>query len=55
MSSTYETARLVRATPKRLFEAWLDSREHSNMTGRPVAIGPQKGAAFSTADGQITG
>ena len=55
MPSTYETARVVRATPKRLFEAWLESREHSDMTGAASTIGPGEGEPFSIADGQITG
>ena len=55
MPSTYETARIVRATPKRLYEAWLDSEEHSAMTGREATVGPEPGAAFRIGDGSITG
>jgi hypothetical protein len=55
MPSTYETARIVGATPKRLFEAWLDSQEHSGMTGRAATIVPGHGEPFSTAEGQIMG
>ena len=55
MAYTYEVARRIGATPKRLFEAWLDSQEHSAMTGAGVTVGPGQGDAFSTADGLITG
>ena len=55
MPSTYEVARIIRATPKRLFEAWLDSQEHSDMTDRACTIGPGAGERFSAVDGQITG
>ncbi len=55
MPSTYETARIVRATPKRLFEAWLDSQEHSSMTGRTCTISPEEGESFSASDNQIIG
>jgi hypothetical protein len=55
MPSIYETARIVRATPKRLFEAWLDSGEHSAMTGAAATISSQAGEPFSIVDGQITG
>ena len=54
MPSTYESARIIRATPKRLFEAWLDRVEHNEMTGRVATIGPDTGEPFSVADG-ITG
>ena len=55
MPSTYETARIIRATPKRLFEAWLDSVEHTDMTGLAAAIGRGTGESFSAVDGQIAG
>ena len=55
MTTAYETRRVVRASPKRLFEAWLDSREHSDMTGAAAEITSKEGGPFSTLDGQITG
>ena len=55
MTTAYETRRVVRASPKRLFEAWLDSREHSDMTGAAAEITSKEGEPFSTLDGQITG
>ena len=55
MPSIYETARIIRATPKRLFEAWLDSEECSAMTREASTIRFGKGDPFSAADGLITG
>jgi uncharacterized protein YndB with AHSA1/START domain len=47
--------RVICATPKRLFEAWLDSRGHSDMTGRAATAGTKVGEAFTGYDGLITG
>ena len=55
MSYTYQIIRVVPASPKRLFEAWFDSREHSDMTVRKAAVGPCVGDAVSLLDGLITG
>ena len=55
MPCAYQIIRVVPASPKRLFEAWLDSREHSDMTGRKAAVGPCAGDAVSLLDGLITG
>ena len=55
MSDIYEVRRIVRASSKRLFEAWLDGREHSAMTGRAATVGAVEGDAFSALDGLIVG
>ena len=55
MPDTYEVARRIGATPKRLFEAWLDTQEHSDMTGTGVTIGTGEGDEFSTDDELIMG
>ena len=55
MPCAYQIMRVVPASPKRLFEAWLDSREHSDMTGRKAAVGPCVGDSVSLLDGLITG
>ena len=54
MSDAYEVKRVVRATPKRLFEAWLDSGEHSSMTGRAATVGAEVGEESTVLDGLIT-
>jgi uncharacterized protein YndB with AHSA1/START domain len=52
---SYTLSRVVRATPKRLFEAWLDGREHRDMTGRSAKVGSALGDGFTALDGQVTG
>ena len=52
---TYEVKRVVRATPKRLFEAWLDSREHSDMTRRTATVSSVVGAQLTVLDGVVKG
>ena len=55
MSDSYTLSRVIQATPKRLFEAWLDSREHSDMTGRAATVEPAVGGDINLLDGLITG
>ena len=55
MTNSYTLSRVVRATPKRLFQSWLDSREHHDLTGRAAAVGSAVGEKLTTLDGLITG
>ncbi len=55
MSDSYEIVRLVMATPKRLFETWIDSAEHGAITGKAARIAPEEGGTFSTLGGLVTG
>ena len=55
MAPTYEVRRVVRASPKRLFDSWLDSREHTAITGANAEIGASADQAFSLLDGHVTG
>jgi uncharacterized protein YndB with AHSA1/START domain len=55
LSDSYTLSRVVRATPKRLFESWLDSREHHDITGRAAAVGSAVGDQLTALDGLITG
>jgi len=55
MPNSYQTARIIGATPKRLFEAWMDSLEHSDMTGTVCTMGTEVGDSFNTIDGQVIG
>jgi len=43
------------APPDRVMHAWLDSAEHSRMTGARAEINPVVGGVFSAWDGTITG
>ncbi|MFI4867794.1 MAG: SRPBCC domain-containing protein [Steroidobacterales bacterium] len=38
-----------------LFETYIDGAKHAQLTGAPVAIGSEPGAAFRAFDGAITG
>jgi activator of HSP90 ATPase len=41
--------------PKRVFAAFLNSKEHSDFTGAKASIRPAKGARFTAWDGYIKG
>jgi activator of HSP90 ATPase len=43
------------STAKVLFEAWMNSKEHSAFTGHKAAIEPREGGKFSAWDGYISG
>src|SRR6266849_5821913 len=45
----------VRAPPDRIYEAWLDSAEHSAMTGGRATIDANVGGRFTAWDGYIEG
>lgn len=42
-------------TPQTVYDAWLDSEEHSNMTGGEAFCSNQEGETFSAWDGYISG
>ena len=41
--------------PEAIYQAWLDSKKHSNMTGGDASCSNQEGASFTAWDGYITG
>jgi len=45
----------IHATPQRIYEVLLDSKQFAAMTGLPAEIDPKVGGAFSTFGGRITG
>ena len=55
MPESFETSDVIFATPKRIYEAWLDSEEHTSMTGGVAEVSAEAGASFTTWDGYITG
>ena len=55
MSESFETSDVVLVTPKRIYEAWLDSQEHTNMTGGEAEVSAEVGASFTAWDGYING
>ncbi|MEX1189627.1 MAG: SRPBCC domain-containing protein [Bacteroidia bacterium] len=42
-------------SPKQLFQAWLSSKAHTEMTGGKAKINNKQGASFSAWDGYIKG
>lgn len=55
MPYTYTLTALIPATPQEIYEAWLDSVAHSEMTGGDANISDEVGAEFSAWDEYITG
>ena len=55
MKIEFEIAGLIPATPKELYEAWLDSEKHTNITGGKADITDVIGAPFQAWDGYIEG
>ena len=55
MPEGFEMSTIVFATPKRIYEAWLNSEEHTNMTGSTADVSAESGASFIAWDGYITG
>ena len=52
---TVRVSGVLPATPDRIYAAWLDSREHSKMTGSKAVVDPAIGGHHSAWDGYITG
>lgn len=55
MTRTIQLAASLPASPERLFEMYLDPREHAAFTGSPVTISPEAGAEFRAFEGVLTG
>ncbi len=56
MPFDFSVADVVPASPREIYDAWLDSRGHAAMTGGQAArITARVGADFTAWDGYITG
>lgn len=55
MSLAFEVSTFIAAPPERLYAAWLDSIQHSAMTGGPAQASAEPGAPFNAWDGYIQG
>jgi activator of HSP90 ATPase len=51
----FEVSALIPATPEEIFDTWLDSRGHSEMTGSPANASSEAGAEFEAWNGYIRG
>jgi uncharacterized protein YndB with AHSA1/START domain len=55
MPYSYTLTTVVPADPRDIFDAWLDSAGHSDMTGGKASMSPDIGAEVTAWDGYITG
>ena len=55
MPYTYTLAAIIPASPRAIYDAWLDSRGHTKMTGSTAKAKPLEGAPFSAWGGYIKG
>jgi activator of HSP90 ATPase len=55
MTYAFELSCSLPATPKDVYDAWLNTARHSAMTGGAAKASKRKGAAHSAWDGYITG
>ncbi len=55
MAITFEVSEVIPASPEAIYQAWLDSRAHTQMTGSPAKVSDQVGGPFEAWDGYIHG
>lgn len=55
MISEFEVSVELAKSPEVLYRAWLDSEEHSKMTGSPAKVSAEIGGNFKAWDGYIWG
>jgi len=55
MSDSLEMSDTIPATPEEIYEAWLDSKKHSAMTGSKAVIDPEVGGKFTAWEEYISG
>jgi uncharacterized protein YndB with AHSA1/START domain len=55
MPYTYKLTDIIPAPPAAIYDAWLNSRAHTDMTGGKATQSPRIGARVSAWDGYISG
>jgi uncharacterized protein YndB with AHSA1/START domain len=55
MGIEFEVSAIVPASPEQVFNAWLDTQEHSEMTGGEAEASSVVGESFRAWDGYIQG
>jgi uncharacterized protein YndB with AHSA1/START domain len=55
MPYRFTVSDLIPARPRQVYDAWLDSRAHSRMTGGKARVSSRVGGTFTAWDGYITG
>ena len=55
MPIKFEVSDVIPASPDAVYAAWLNSDEHSKMTGSPAVVSANVGGKFEAWDGYIQG
>lgn len=55
MKIHFEVSAEITASPKQIYEAWLNSEQHSSMTGGSAIVSDMVGDSFTAWDGYIEG
>ena len=55
MLEAIRVSTVIPASAERIYQAWLDSAEHSAFTGGPAEVDPKIGGRFTAWDGYIEG
>ena len=55
MSIEFEISDVIPASPEEIYEAWLNSEEHTRMTGGQAKVSRNDGETFEAWDGYIQG
>ncbi len=55
MADQFTVTTKIPASAKEIYEAWLDSKKHGEMTGSTATVTPDVGGKFSAWDGYIEG
>jgi activator of HSP90 ATPase len=56
MPFAFTVSDVIPATPRQIYDAWLDSKGHAQITGgQPAHISAEPGAAFTVWNGYISG
>ncbi len=55
MTLSFQVSTTIPAPPEQLYDAWLDSKAHSAMTGAGAIVSDKPGGDFQAWDGYITG
>ncbi len=55
MAIKFEISTTIPAAPEEVYKAWLDSKQHGEMTGAAAKVSAKVGGKFEAWDGYITG
>ncbi len=55
MTNSFSISTNLNVEPEVLYDAWLDSKEHTKFTGSAASIDPEIGGRFTAWEGYISG